>query len=183
MDDLIKVMASSPPAAQSRAAIVITDRQGMEPRPPIRCGSAVPSVKAPSRIPNARPRSDGRAHEAVTFMPTGYTPARHTPVANRSGIAALRLSTVTANSSVIPAARNALAPRTNCGRTRSARLRSVEPIAPTTNPTCTDAVNQTASPEPIPHSLRRLGTTAVAENQTLKLKTWITAMSARWRTP
>ena len=54
---------------------------------------------------------------------------------------------------------------------RSARFDSAEMTAPATNPICTEAVSQTAAVEPMPHSERRLGTTAVAENQTLRPST------------
>src|SRR5215212_9952323 len=85
-----------------------------------------------------------------------------------------------ASAAVHPAAPKALAASRFCGVARSARLNSVEMTAPTTNPTCTEAVSQTAAVAPMPHSERRLGTTAVAENQTLSPNTWTSAMSVRW---
>ena len=66
------------------------------------------------------------------------------------------------------AAPSALAASSFCGVTRSARLKTAEMIAPVTNPICTEAVSQTAAVAPMPHSERRVGTTAVAENQTAK---------------
>jgi len=115
----------------------------------------------------------------MSFIPTGYTPARNIPVRNLSGIAAARLLTKKASSAVHVAAHRALAVSRCCGLVRSARLKTVEVTAPATKPICTVAVSQTAVVDPIPHSERRLGTTAVAENQALRLSTWTSATSAR----
>ena len=167
------------PIAVRTAAAIITVLQGSGPRPLIRWGRAEPRVRAPSSTPNARPRSVDSDQEAMSFMPTGYTPASRSPVRNLSGIAAERLFTNRANRAVHTAAPNALAASRYWGAIRSARLNRVEVTAPATNPICTEAVSQTAAVDPIPHSDRRLGTTAVAENQTHSPSTCTMAMRAR----
>lgn len=147
--------------------------------PLMRWGSAEPRVSAPIRTPIARPRSADSDHEAISFIPTGYTPARKIPVRNLIGIAAPMPVANKVIAAVHAAAPSALAASIFCGVTRSARLKSAEPIAPVTNPICTEAVSQTAPVAPIPHSARNVGTTAVAENQTERLNTSTSAMRAR----
>jgi hypothetical protein len=49
---------------------------------------------------------------------------------------------------------------------RSARFNSAEPKAPTTNPICTDIVNQARAESVNCHAAVNAGTTAEAENQT-----------------
>ena len=95
---------------------------------------------------------------------------------NLSGIAAARPLTKNASAAVHVAAHRALAVSRYCGLVRSARLNTAEVTAPTTNPICTEAVSQTAAVDPIPHCERRLGTTAVAENQTLRPNTSTSAI-------
>ena len=136
-------------------------------------------MSAPIRIPNERPRSADPDHEAISFIPTGYTPARNIPVRNLIGTAAPRPVANKAIAAVHAAAPMALAASSFCGVTRSARLKTAEVIAPATNPICTEAVSQTAPVAPMPHSERRVGTTAVAENQTARPKTSTSATSVR----
>ena len=171
--------ATTAPDVLNAAAASITLLQGSGPKPLMRWGSAEPRVSAPIRIPNARPRSADSDHEAISFIPTGYTPARNIPVRNLIGIAAPRPVAKKAIAAVHAAAPSALAASSFCGVTRSARLKTAEVIAPVTNPICTEAVSQTAPVAPMPHSARRVGTTAVAENQTLRPNTSTSATSAR----
>ena len=79
-----------------------------------------------------------------------------------------------------PAASAALAAISRCGGSRSGRFSAVEASAPTTNPSCTEAVNHTAAVELTAHSPRSAGTTADAENHTDRPSTWTSAISARW---
>ena len=158
------------PDVPNAAAASIALLQGSGPKPLMRWGSAEPRVSAPIRIPIARPRSADSDHEAISFIPTGYTPARNIPVRNLIGTAAPRPVAKKAIAAVHAAAPSALAASSFCGVTRSARLKTAEVIAPVTNPICTEAVSQTAAVASIPHSARRVGTTAVAENQTLRPK-------------
>src|SRR5829696_7652821 len=176
---LIMATATTAAVVLNRAAASITLLQGSGPKPLMRWGSAEPRVSAPSRIPNERPRSADTDHDAISFIPTGYTPARNIPVRNLSGTAAPRPVAKKAIAAVHAAAPSALAASNFCGVTRSARLRTEEVIAPVTNPICTEAVSQTAPVEPRPHSERRVGTTAVAENQTPRPNTSTSATSAR----
>ena len=86
-----------------------------------------------------------------------------------------------ASAAVHAAAHAALAASRCCGLTRSARLSTAEVTAPAAKPIWTDAVSHPAAIEPKPHSERRLGTTAVAENQTDNPRIWTSAMRARCR--
>ncbi len=129
--------------------------------------------------PNASPRRAGGAQDPVSFMPTGYTPARKTPVRKRSGMAPANPSTVRANTPVQAAASVALPAINRCGLIRSARFNTVEVTAPATKPSCTDAVSQTDAAALICHDSRSAGTTAEAENHTARPSTWTAAISAR----
>jgi hypothetical protein len=126
-----------------------------------------------------RARSADTDHEAISFIPTGYTPARNIPVRNLIGTAAPRPVAKKAMAAVHAAAPSALAASSFCGATRSASLKIEEVIAPVTNPICTEAVSQTAAVAPMPHSERNAGTTAVAENQTVRPNTSTSATSVR----
>ena len=67
----IAVRATTPPAAVTLAATSISILHGTGPKLLIRCGSAEPSVRAASTIPNIRPRSADADHDAISFIPTG----------------------------------------------------------------------------------------------------------------
>jgi hypothetical protein len=100
-------------------------------------------------------------------------------VVNRSGIADARPSAVAANSAVQAAAQAAPAAISRCGATRSARFSAVDPTAPSTKPSCTDAVSHTAAGALTPQSARSAGTTADAENHTASASTCTAAIRAR----
>ena len=78
-----------------------------------------------------------------------------------------------------PAASAALTAISMCGGSRSGRFSAVEADRADTNPSCTDAVNQTAAADLTAHSPRSAGTTADAENHTASPSTWTSAISAR----
>jgi hypothetical protein len=63
-------------------------------------------------------------------------------------------------------------------RTRSARLTSAEPSAPVTNPSWTTTVSAVAPALDTPHSARRAGTTADAENHSPMASICTSAFSA-----
>ena len=100
-------------------------------------------------------------------------------MAKRNATAPARLVAVAANTAVQAAAASAHAAIIRCGASRSGRLNPVEVTAPTTNPSWTEAVSHTAAVALIDHSTRRAGTTAEAENQTVRLSTWTKAINAR----
>ena len=67
------------------------------------------------------------------------------------------------------------------GDHRSARLSTALATAPVTNPSCTATVSSVPSPVLMPQSVRRLGTTAEAENQLDIASTCTRAMRPSWR--
>src|SRR5918994_2877790 len=149
------------------------------PSPFTRCGSAVPRVIAPTRIPSAEPRP--RTNQvAISLSAGGYTPARKNPVMKRSGIAAPAPSTA-AITMFAAAAPTDPARMTWRGGKTSARLNALDTSAPRTNPSCTAIVSHDAAASPRPHSSRSWGITAEAENHVVIDNTRATANTVRAR--
>ena len=98
--------ASTAPTTADTADVASTPRHGSEARLDTSCGSALPSVSAAMSTPSANPRPRSN-HDVMSFIPTGYTPARAIPVTNRSTTAGPSESTATAMSPVAPAATRA----------------------------------------------------------------------------
>src|ERR687892_570381 len=85
-------MTMSPPASVSTDVTKMTTFHSSPPSPLTRWGIAVPTVRAPTRMPSAEPRP--RTNQvAMSLSAGGYTPARKNPVMKRSGIATPALST------------------------------------------------------------------------------------------
>src|SRR5215813_9281532 len=102
----------------------------------------------------------------MIFIPTGYTPARKTPVSTRRSKATAKPFAKTGIRTVENAAsQEETAIRRGAGRT-SARFSSEEINAPITKPACTDIVSQARPESSSDHSRAREATTAEAENQT-----------------
>src|SRR4030042_6498241 len=93
-------------------------------------------------------------------------PARNRPRRNLRTSEAGRPASTTGNRQVAPPASRDDTAKSQRPGTRSARLSRAEASAPTTNPSCTDMVNQ-ALPEAVnPQAVVSAGTIAEAENQT-----------------
>jgi hypothetical protein len=67
-----------------------------------------------------------------------------------------------------------------CGRIRSAKPNTAEPMAPATNPACTGVVSQAAAPALRCHWAASAGPTADAENHTPMASTSTSAIRPRW---
>jgi hypothetical protein len=106
-------------------------------------------------------------HDAISFIPTGYTPARNIPVKNRSTNAVRNPTPKKGMETVASPARIAEIRKQTRGEVRSAKLINADPNAPATNPIWTDIVSQALPASPNPHAAVNAGTTADAENHTL----------------
>src|SRR5689334_16571531 len=104
-----------------------------------RYGSALPTVSAPTTVPTAKPRRDLN-HVEIIFIAGGYTPARHTPHANRVSTAGRNPSTES-SSALKPAPSSALTANSSFDGMMSARFRIAMAAVPATKPSCTLVVS------------------------------------------
>lgn len=154
--------AISPPSAARALVMKITLRQLAPPSPLTRCGSADPSVSAPTMTPSAVPRPV-RNHADIALRAGGYTRASAAPVSARRPAA--RVGPPAHNSPrFAPAAISAPVRISRWGETRSARLSAALSTAPNTNPSCTARVSPEAAASVSLHTTRSCGSTATAEN-------------------
>ena len=96
------------------------------------------------------------AGEGVRVVIHGRDVARAEAVAadirNAGGEAAVACGDLSEDAGADAAASAALAAISRCGGSRSGRFSAVEATAPTTNPSCTEAVSHTAAAELTAHS-------------------------------
>ncbi len=144
-----------------------------------RYGAALPTVRAPTSVPMARPRPSRNQVETI-FIAGGYTPAMKSPVANRVATAALNpgAASSAALAAAAPSAEVATSARSG---TRSARLSSATSAVPTTKPSCTALVSHAASAGARSQRSRSGSATALAVNQTDMPSSSATATSAKVR--
>src|SRR5881628_560602 len=127
-----------------------------------RCGSAEPSVNAPTRTPIASPRPS-RYHPAAIFIPGGYTPAKAAPVSIRNAIAVPGVGANATPSVARPA--SAAQPATSRrADQRSDSVSSADASAPATKPSCTEIVSHAPPVASSRQTRDRAGATADAEN-------------------
>src|SRR3989475_98443 len=152
-----------PPAARSEAAPSVP-RHGRSVRPRIRWGTAEPTVRAPIRIPIARPRPS-RNHVAMIFIAGGYAPAMLTPVTKRRTRAGARLDTQRASAPFAAAPRRTDQVMSVRGDQTSGRLPSALASVPTMKPAWTAIVSAALPLSSSAHSRSSAGRTAEALNQ------------------
>src|SRR5205809_198061 len=153
----------SPPAAAVTAATANTVRHcpaGTAPR--TRCGSADPSVSAPTSTPMASPRPS-RYQPAAIFIPGGYTPASAAPVSIRS-VSPTVGPEASATPTVASPAMSAHPETSRRADHRSDSVSTADTSAPTTKPSCTEIVSHAAPLVSSCHTRANAGPTAAAEN-------------------
>src|SRR5438034_8079549 len=147
------------------------ERGGAERSPPRQVGEASDqvghrgaTVRAPMRIPIARPRPS-RNHVAMIFIAGGYAPAMLTPVTKRSSSAGPRLDAQSASAPFAAAPRTTDQVMSVRGDQTSGRLPSALASVPMMKPAWTAIVSAALPPSPRAHSRRSAGKTAEALNQ------------------
>ncbi len=170
---MISTAATSAPA--DAAATVI--RQSIPPSALMRYGDADPSVSAPTRMPTIRPMSP-LAQVDASFIPTGYTPAMHTPVTKRSSGAGHVVGSTTSSSALASAPTSAESANSRRGSARSASPSDALARQPATKPACTLLVSAACMKLDRRNSATSAGITADAENQSAIAATWHSAISA-----
>src|SRR5947209_6036947 len=158
-----KNSTTRPPATASAETKRTFARQSALPTAFTRYGEAFPSVSAPTRTPSAVPRPRLN-HVAMSFMPGGYTPARHTPTRKRKATPKPKPCANSPKAALTIA--HAIAERVKRRRElmMSGRLRSAERSQPATKPNSTARVSQLVADSDSRHSARMAGATAEAEN-------------------
>ena len=133
----------SPPATAVTAATPNTVRHcsaGTAQR--TRCGSADPSVSAPTSTPMASPRPS-RYQPAAIFIPGGYTPASAAPVSIRS-VSPTVGPEASATPTVASPAMSAHPETSRRADHRSDSVSTADTSAPTTKPSCIESAGPTA---------------------------------------
>ena len=128
----------------------------------MRWGTAPPTVKAPTRLPTASPRSETN-QLAASFMAGGYVPAMARPVTKRQARTSGSESMTTSSAALTRAPTTADSTKRRRAPTKSASVRIALRTVPTTKPSVT-AIDSQALASVDSQDVSRAGMTAVAEN-------------------
>lgn len=136
---------AAPPRARPELARTTTCHGAVTPMNKIKCGRAEPMVKAPTRMPTAVPLRTGD-HSVTIFTATGYTPTIVTPVSIRKSVPVSQ-ELLKMNRPFTTAPATAAVEKIQRELNLSTMPVTELIIAPTTKPSCTEAVNKATSTE------------------------------------